>query len=209
MQNFKEVEISEIKFNPENPRVITDDKFRKLVQSIKEFPQMLSIRPIVVNGDMMVLGGNMRLKACQEAGLVKVPIIKADELTEEQQKEFIAKDNIGYGDWDWDKLANGFDVEKLESWGLDIPGFMDGEAGEDDYEQPAEIVTDIVTGDLFEIGQHRLLCGDSTKSEDVEKLLDGNCPILCVTDPPYGVNYDADWRKEHNATKGFAAKTAN
>ena len=84
---------------------------------------MLFIRPIVVNGDMMVLGGNMRLKACQEAGLVKVPIIKADELTAEQQKEFIAKDNIGYGDWDWDKLANGFDVEKLQAWGLDIPGF--------------------------------------------------------------------------------------
>src|SRR3990172_4811484 len=172
MQNSQEIEISEIKFNPENPRVITDDKFRKLVQSIKDFPQMLFIRPIVVNGDMMVLGGNMRLKACQEAGLVKVPIIKADELTEEQQKEFIAKDNIGYGDWDWDKLANGFDVEKLEAWGLDIPGFMDGGSQEDDYEQPAEIVTDIVTGDLFELSAngntHRLLCWDCTLKEDVE-----------------------------------------
>src|SRR3989304_1868455 len=122
MQNLQEVEISEIKFNPENPRVITDDKFNKLVQSIKDFPQMLFIRPIVVNGGMVVLGGNMRLKACQEAGLLKVPIIKADELTAEQQKEFIAKDNIGYGDWDWDKLANGFDVEKLQAWGLPGPG---------------------------------------------------------------------------------------
>jgi len=194
MQNFKEVEISEIKFNPENPRVITDDKFRKLVQSIKEFPQMLSIRPIVVNGDMMVLGGNMRLKACQEAGLVKVPIIKADELTEEQQKEFIAKDNIGYGDWDWDKLANGFDVEKLEAWGLDIPGFMDGGSQEDDYEPPDEIQTDIKRGDLFELSAngliHRVLCGDSTIQSDVEKLMGGEKADMVFTDPPYSVNYE-------------------
>ncbi len=93
------VKISEIKPNPNNPRVVKDDKFKKLVKSIKDFPQMLNIRPIVVNDDMIVLGGNMRLKACKEAGLSELPIIKASQLTEEQQREFIIKDNLGYGEW--------------------------------------------------------------------------------------------------------------
>ena len=94
------VKISEVKSNPNNPRLIKDEKFAKLVKSIKEFPEMLELRPIVVNSDMVVLGGNMRLKACKEAGLKEVPIIKADDLTDEQQKEFIIKDNVGFGEWD-------------------------------------------------------------------------------------------------------------
>lgn len=117
------VKISDIKPNPNNPRLIKDDKFKKLVQSIKDFPEMLSLRPIVVNDDMIVLGGNMRLKACKEAGLKEVPIIKASELSEEQQREFIIKDNVGFGEWDWDSLANEWDVEQLTEWGLDLPDF--------------------------------------------------------------------------------------
>ena len=96
-----EVNPSDIRENPNNPRLIKDDKFKKLVQSIKDFPQMLAIRPIVVNADMIVLGGNMRLKACKEAGLKEVPIIKASSLTPEQQREFIIKDNVGFGEYDW------------------------------------------------------------------------------------------------------------
>ena len=96
--------LSTIKPNPNNPRIIKDDKFHKLVQSIRDFPKMLEIRPIVVNDDMTVLGGNMRLKACKEAGLTEVPIIKASELTEDEQKEFIIKDNVGYGEWDYEIL---------------------------------------------------------------------------------------------------------
>ena len=115
------VKITEIKSNPNNPRIIKDDKFKKLVKSIQEFPQMLKLRPIVVNKDMVVLGGNMRLKACKEAGLKEVYILKADELTDEQQKEFIVKDNVGFGEWDWDMLANEWDTDKLEDWGLDLP----------------------------------------------------------------------------------------
>lgn len=115
--------INQVKANPNNPRIIKDDKFKKLVQSIKEFPEMLELRPIVVNEDMVVLGGNMRLKACKEAGLDKIPVIKASNLTEEQQKEFIIKDNVGFGEWDWNDLANNWDAEQLEEWGLDIPGF--------------------------------------------------------------------------------------
>ena len=117
--NIYHVKIGEVKTNPNNPRIIKDDKFKKLVKSIQEFPQMLELRPIVVNAEMVVLGGNMRLKACKEAGLKEVPIIMADELTEEQQNEFIVKDNVGFGEWDWDVLANEWDAVQLEEWGLD------------------------------------------------------------------------------------------
>jgi hypothetical protein len=119
----KVVKINEIKPNPTNPRVIKDTKFKQLVQSIKEFPEMLKLRPIVVNNDMVVLGGNMRLKACKEAGLKEVPIIVASKFTEEQQREFTIKDNIGYGEWDWEELANNWETSDLKDWGLDIPNF--------------------------------------------------------------------------------------
>jgi hypothetical protein len=119
----KKIKISEIKLNPNNPRLIKDDKFAKLVKSIKDFPEMLDIRPIVVNSDMVILGGNMRFKACKEAGLKEVPIIVADNLTEEQQREFLIKDNVSGGEWDFEMLGNEWDVEQLEDWGLDVGGF--------------------------------------------------------------------------------------
>jgi len=186
--DIKVVKLSEIKSNPNNPRIIKDDKFRKLVKSIQEFPKMLEIRPVVVNADMIVLGGNMRLKACKEAGLKEVPVIFADDLTDEEQKQFIIKDNVGFGEWDWDMIANEWDAEELEEWGLDIPDFGITElpaAEEDDYEMPDEVQTDIVLGDLFEIGDHRLLCGDSTDSDAVAKLMNGRNWSLMATSPPY------------------------
>ena len=115
--------INEIKPNPNNPRLIKDHKFKQLVKSIQDFPQMLELRPIVIDENNMVLGGNMRLKACIEAGLTDVPVIHANNLSEAQKKEFIVKDNVGYGEWDWDDLANNWDVEELTDWGLDIPNF--------------------------------------------------------------------------------------
>jgi len=191
------VKISDVKVNPNNPRLIKDDKFAKLVQSIKDLPQMLAIRPIVVNTDMVVLGGNMRLKACKEAGLKEVPIIIADNLTEEQQREFLIKDNVSGGEWDWQMLANDWDTEQLNDWGLDIPNFEPEqvlEAVEDDFEVPdGGIETDIVLGDLFEIGEHRLLCGDSTDSDQVAKLMNGQKADMVFTDPPYGMKLDADY----------------
>jgi DNA modification methylase len=190
--NISKVPISKVRANPNNPRIIKDDKFQKLVKSIQEFPQMLEIRPIVVNEDMIVLGGNMRLKACLEAGIKEVAIIKATDLTEEQQKEFIIKDNVGFGEWDWNDLANNWDSDKLEEWGLDIPGFEGKvlEAEEDDFSAPeGGIETDIVLGDLFEIGEHRLLCGDSTDTNNLDLLLQNKKPELLLTDPPYGIDY--------------------
>jgi len=188
---------TELRLNKDNPRVIKDDKFKKLVKSIQDFPQMLEIRPIVVNDEMVVLGGNMRLKACIEAGLTEVPIIKASSLTPEQQKEFIIKDNVGFGEWEWDVLTNEWDVEKLTDWGLDIPDYEPKvlEAEEDEFQVPEKVETDIVLGDLFEIGEHRLLCGDSTDSDQVAKLMNGQKADIMVSDPPYGIDLDTDYSK--------------
>tara|TARA_R110001592_G_scaffold341288_1_gene630147 strand:+ start:40 stop:1191 length:1152 start_codon:yes stop_codon:yes gene_type:complete len=186
------IKISKIKSNPNNPRLIKDDKFFKLVKSIKEFPEMLKLRPIVVNDDLIVLGGNMRLKACKDAGLKEVSIIKASELSAEQQREFIVKDNVGFGEWDWDLIANEWDAEQLDDWGLDLPvdfNVVEEEAEEDDYVEPEDLKVDVVLGDLIEIGEHRLLCGDSTDSDQVAKLMNGEKADLLLTDPPYGIDY--------------------
>jgi DNA modification methylase len=206
----KEVKIGLIKSNPNNPRIIKDEKFAKLVESIKSFPEMLKLRPIVVNEDMVVLGGNMRLKACKEAGLKQVPIIKASELSSEQQKEFIIKDNVGFGEWDYSMLANEWDVEQLAEWGLDIPDFkIEGEAEEDDFDVPeGGIETDIVIGDLFEIGEHRLLCGDSTDSDSVAKLMNGEKADMVFTDPPYGMAYESNaWDSKKKDVKNKRTDT--
>jgi len=188
----EKININKIKLNPNNPRLIKDDKFAKLVQSIKDFPEMLEIRPIVVNDDMIILGGNMRFKACKEAGLKEVSIIKVSGLSEEKQREFLIKDNISGGEWDW-SLLNDWDALELESWGLDLPAefVTELEAEEDDFEAPeGGIETDIVLGDLFEIGEHRLLCGDSTDSDAVAKLMNGNKADMVFTDPPYEIDFN-------------------
>jgi hypothetical protein len=123
--------IAEIKSNPKNPRVIKDDKFAKLVKSIKDFPEMLQKRPLVcftdTDGKLVVLGGNMRLKAAKECGLKELPVIIADDWTEEQRAQFLIKDNVGFGEWNWDELQADWDVQMLEEWGLDSPGFSDVE----------------------------------------------------------------------------------
>lgn len=116
--------ISKVRPNSENPRYIKDEKFKKLVQSLRDFPEMANVRPIVVNTEMVVLGGNMRLKAMQEAGWSEVPVEVVD-WSEEKQREFIIKDNVGFGEWDWDELANTWDAEELNEWGLDVPNFLE------------------------------------------------------------------------------------
>jgi DNA modification methylase len=202
------VNISQVKANPKNPRVIKDAKFQKLVTSIKEFPDMLNKRPLIVftdvDGKYCVLGGNMRLKALNELKYTEIPVIIADEWTEEQKAEFLIKDNVGFGEWDWDQLANEWDAEKLDDWGLDLPIDLhveELEATEDGYEIPETIETDIVIGDLFEIGEHRLLCGDSTDSDQVAKLMNGQKADMVFTDPPYGVSYQSNWRNNKSEIK--------
>ena len=127
----QQVKIYKIKGNPNNPRIIKNDKFKKLVKSIKEFPQMLEKRPIVVDEDLMVLGGNMRLKASKDAGLKEVWIDIAEGLTEEQKQEFIVKDNVNFGEWEWDMLANDWDSVQLAEWGLDVWQNEDDEQNND------------------------------------------------------------------------------
>ena len=167
------VKISDIKLNTNNPRLIKDDKFAKLVKSVQEFPEMLEIRPIVVNSDMVVLGGNMRLKACKEAGIKEVPIIIADNLTEEQQREFLIKDNVSGGEWDWNLLANEWDTEQLIDWGVDIPDF----SIEEELEQK-DLSSEI--DNLFRI---EIICKDEESQENTyNKLIEQGyeCRLLTL-----------------------------
>jgi hypothetical protein len=157
------IKITEVKVNPNNPRIIKDDKFKKLVQSIKDFPEMLKLRPIVVNDDMVVLGGNMRLKACKEAGLKEVPIIKAEDLTEDQQREFIIKDNVGFGEWDWDEIANNWDAEQLDAWGLNLIQFESDQYFEiddklnNDKDKPSATNDNYSTFELIMLHENKLI----------------------------------------------------
>ena len=207
---MEKVKISAIKANSKNPRVIKDDKFKKLVQSIREFPDMLNKRPLIcftdVDGKYVVLGGNMRLKAAIEVGLKELPILLADDWTQEQRDEFLIKDNVGFGEWDWDQLANEWDADLLDKWGLDIPNFDKEvlEAEEDDFDTTPPEIPVTVLGDLYEIGEHRLLCGDSTDSDQVAKLMKEEKADMVFTDPPWNVNYGAV--KEGNAM-GYKPRT--
>ena len=189
------ISLKDIKPNPNNPRLVKDDKFQKLVESIKSFGEkMMPLRPMVIDENNILLGGNMRYKALKELGYKEVPngwVKQVTDLSEQEKQEFIIKDNVGFGAWDWDTLANEWDSEDLDKWGLDIPDFMEEvelEAEEDDYEEPEQMQVDVVLGDLIEIGEHRLLCGDSTCSDTVAKLMNGIVPDLIHTDPPYGMN---------------------
>ena len=148
---------------------------------------MLEARPIVVNPDMIVLGGNMRLKAAKAAGLTEAPVYVAT-WEESKAKEFIVKDNVGFGEWDWDILANEWDAAELDEWGLDVwqpeEEEKEGLTDPDEVpEAPEEPKTKL--GDLYILGDHRLLCGDSTKAEDVEKLMNGEKADSIITSPPY------------------------
>lgn len=147
------VPISKVKLNPNNPRLIKDDKFKKLVASIQSFPEMLDIRPIVVNSDMVVLGGNMRLRACKEAGLKEVPIIIADNIPEDRQAEFIIKDNVGFGEWDWEMLANEWDSDLLADWGLEVPTVL----------EPVE--PDDLSDDIHNLYRVEITCKDEEHQE--------------------------------------------
>jgi DNA modification methylase len=196
--------LSSIRPNPANPRIIKDNAFHKLCKSIEEFPKMMALRPMVIDTDGVILGGNMRFKALQHLGFKEVPdewVKRADELTDDERRRFIIADNVSGGDWDVEDLAANWDRDELDSWGVEIDWTAEPlEAVEDNFEIPDTIETDIVLGDLFEIGEHRLLCGDSTDSDQVAKLMNGEKADMVFTDPPYGVNYQSNMR---NKTEKF------
>lgn len=209
------MKLSAIKKNLNNPRILKDDKFEKLKKSIQDFPQMMTLRPMVIDNDGVILGGNMRFEAIRALGYKEIPdewVKRADDLTEEQKQEFVIKDNVGFGEWDWDAIANEWDSLPLSDWGLDVPTFeaVEPEETNNDAEPQIDKAAElnkqwqVRAGDLWQIGEHRLLCGDSTKREDVERVLAGAKPNLMITDPPYGVEYDANWRNEADRANGKA-----
>lgn len=201
------MKISEIHLNPDNPRFIKDDRFEKLINNIKEFPKMMKLRPIVVDDTGKILGGNMRYRALIELGYQEIPegwVVKASELTEEEKRRFIITDNIPYGDWNNDMLANEWDEIELEDWGMDLSEInihFEPEAEEDDFdvdkavEDTKEPICKL--GDIWQLGNHRIMCGDSTKKEDVEKLMNGKKADMVFTDPPYNVDYGVSKNPRH------------
>lgn len=207
------MKVSQLKLNPNNPRHIKGERLEMLKRSISEFEQMMVLRPIIVDENNVVLGGNMRLQAIKALGKKEIPnewVKRAVELTEEQKREFVIKDNAGFGEWDWELLANEWDDLPLADWGVDVPNFeaVDDEPGTADAEPQIDKAAElnekwqVATSDLWQIGEHRLLCGDSTKAADVEKVVGGAMPNLMITDPPYGVDYDANWRNEADRAIG-------
>ena len=163
----EKVKIEKVRLSANNPRVIKNDKFKKLVKSIKDFPDMLKLRPIVVDETMTVLGGNMRLRACLEAGLKEVYIIKASEFTDEQKKEFVIKDNSSFGEWDWDLLANEWNIDELDAWGLDLPKVYFEEDNEPEFDED-ELATNLdsyINGAIKQVVLYY-------PQDDYEKLID-------------------------------------
>ena len=192
---------------PKNPRIIRDDKFKKLVKSIQDNPEMLSLRELLVypyGEEYIIIGGNMRYHAIKENKYTEAPCkIIPKEATPEQLKAYMMKDNSSFGEWDFEALANEFDPDELDEWGIDVPILEEEEeereeAKEDDYnEDDAEQAPSVCQlGDVWQLGAHRLMCGDSTSQEDIEKLMDGDLCDCYLTDPPYNVNYEGKTKEK-------------
>jgi hypothetical protein len=182
---MQKIKISKLKLHPDNPRFIRDDKFKKLIQSLTEFPQMADTRPLVVNQDMVILGGNMRLRAMKELGWKEAPVLIVD-WDEERQKEFVIKDNVGFGEWDWDEIANKWDDLPLDEWGLDKPAPDFDEEKEIPFvEEEKEVTEEFRKGDVIELGGiHRIIVGGNSP-EAIEKVTEGIDPDFTTTDMPY------------------------
>ena len=240
MEKFKTkiLPLKKIKANQQNPRVISESRLKKLINSLLVFPAMLSLRPIVIDDNNVILGGNMRQTALSRisqmtwdevlAQLETLPeynelpdagaavreyweaflnkpqaeVIYASELSESEKQQFIIKDNVSYGDWDYDELDN-WDKDKLQDWGVDmllpdgfenIEGEGEGkpqtEVKEDNFDPDAHYETKVKAGEVWQLGEHRLMCGDSTDADAVAKLMNGERADMCFTDPPYGVSYE-------------------
>ena len=207
----RKVRLSEIKPNPDNPRQISKMQLDRLVKSITEFPEMMELREIVVDETMTILGGNMRFRALKEAGEKEAIAKIATGLTPEQKREFIVKDNAGFGEWDMDALANVWSDLPLTEWGIDLPEDWMNEGGGEGLTNPDEVpeVPKVATtkpGDIWLLGKHRLLCGDSTDPEAVARLMDGQKADMCFTDPPYGMDLNTDYADIY---KNSTAKVKN
>jgi len=186
----KTVKLSEIKPNPDNPRAIKRNQLKSLQKSLSDFPEMMKLRPIVVDEDGVILGGNMRYQALLANGATETEVETVSGLTPEQKREFIIKDNVAFGDWDWDALANEWDMGQLSEWGLDIPEpeNVDQEVEEVDVPEVAG-EPDSQAGRVYSLGKHKLICGDCTNADIMTKLMGDKVADLLLTDPPYNVDY--------------------
>lgn len=182
--------LNDIKLNENNPRTINKRQLDRLVKSVQEFPEMTELRPIVVDENNVILGGNMRYRAMQKLGMSTAEVVRVTGLTDKQKREFIIKDNVAFGDWDWDALANEWDTDELNEWGLDIPEseVVDQEVEEVDVPEVAGD-PDSQAGEVYSLGSHKLICGDCTNTDIMSKLMGDKVADLLLTDPPYSVDY--------------------
>jgi len=209
------MKLSNLKLNPDNPRTITPEKLQKLIKSIREFPKMMKLRPIVIDINGMVLGGNQRLLALTEMEYKEIPdewVKEAGELTKDQIEKFIVLDNVGFGEWDWEVLVEKWSNRELEWMGLDIPDNInlneeaEETVGDDEVPEKAPSIT--VKGDLYELGEHRVLCGDATIIDDVQRLMDGDKADMVFTDPPYLMDFQGNvsWDEKNGTQPSYNAK---
>ena len=209
-----QLNLNDIKLNEKNPRTINKRQLDKLVKSIEEFPEMTELRPIVVDESNTILGGNMRYRAMQKLGYKQAEVVKVSGLTDEQKREFIIKDNVAFGDWDWDALANEWDMGQLSEWGLDIPEpeNVDQEVEEVDVPEVAGEPNSQASR-VYSLGRHRLVCGDCTNTDIMSNLMGDNVADLLLTDPPYGVDLwnltPEEAKKQHHRTDGLTVQNDN
>jgi DNA modification methylase len=205
--------LTELKKLPNNPRIIKDKQFKTLCDSIRDNPEYFEARPVILSnrtGELVIIAGNMRYEAAKTLKLEEVPTYLIEGLTEAKEREIVIRDNISNGEFDFDLLANAWSDLPLVDWGVALQGdWLKEEKSESadaepqiDRAEELNKVWQVKSGDLWQIGSHRLLCGDSTKKEDVERVMGGEKAILMVTDPPYGVEYDADWRNRADRANG-------
>jgi DNA modification methylase len=189
--------LSELKKLPNNPRTIKKDDMERLKKSIKDNPDYFEARPIILSnrtGDLVILAGNQRYEAAKALGMDEVPTFLLEGLTEAREREIIIRDNVSNGDWDMDALANEWDTQELTDWGVDInwdepdQEVVEDEAPEVNESEPA----DSVLGGVYQLGRHRLMCGDSTDAGSVAILMDGQKADMVFTDPPYGISIVGD-----------------
>lgn len=176
--------MSDIKLNEDNPRTITARQMKRLVKSIEDFPEMTQLRPIVIDENNIILGGNMRYRAMQGLGYTDTEVVKVSGLTDEQKREFIIKDNVPFGDWDWDELANNWDAQQLNDWGLEEakPLIDVKEIDAPDLDETAESEP----GKVYQLGNNLLYCG-SFEDPELGHLFDARKADCTFTDPPYNV----------------------
>jgi len=211
MQKLQYRSIKDLKKLPGNPRTIKEKDMDTLVKSIKDNPDYFEARPLILSdrtGELIILAGNQRYEAARMVGLEQVPTYLLENLTPEREQEIIIRDNISNGEWDWDVLTNEWDTDLLDLWGLELPADWkpEDEVVEDEAPEVSSDPPISVLGEIYQLGRHRVMCGDSTDKANVELLMNGVKADMVFTDPPYGMFYEADWSTAEGEIGGRKSK---